>query len=295
MRKIIFGTDWGEDCDDVVAARILSRKHKAGEIELIGVGINTCIDESVASLDAFLATEGISVPVGIDKNALGLVTKVTYQKRLAQSGLARITNADAEDGVKLYRRLIAEADGKVEIVEVGFLQILAGLIESEADEISPLCGIDLMREKVAKVWSMAGAFDKEVGREYNIHKSELTRKAAYTVVTKCPVPITFLGFEVGYPVITGGEAVLREGDVLLDAMRDYGAAKGRNSWDPMTALLAVIGDEEKAGYDTVRGTVTVNAENGENRFTKDENGLHKYIVKKFDDSFYQKAVNDLIV
>ena len=95
--------------------------------------------------------------------------------------------------------------------------------------------------------------------------------------------------------MTGGEAVLKEGDVLLDAMRDYGAAKGRNSWDPMTAVLAVIGDEEKAGYDSVRGTVTVNPENGENSFIKSDDGLHKYIIKKFDDSYYAKAVNDLIV
>ena len=29
MRKFIFGTDWCEDCDDVVALRILSRYHKA--------------------------------------------------------------------------------------------------------------------------------------------------------------------------------------------------------------------------------------------------------------------------
>lgn len=294
MRKIIFGTDWGEDCDDVVAARVLARKHKEGEIELVGVGINTCVDDSVASLDSFFASEGVSVPVGIDKNALGLVNKITYQKRLAESGLARITNADAEDGVKLYRRILAESDSPVEILEVGFLQILAGLIESEADEISPLCGVELMRRKVAKVWSMAGKYDENGGREYNIHKSALTRKAAYTVVEKCPVPITFLGFEVGYPVVTGGESVLCEGDRLLDAMRDYGASKGRNSWDPMTALLAVIGDEEKAGYETVRGTVTVDVESGANFFEKNENGLHTYVVKKFDDEYYSNAINTII-
>ena len=63
----------------------------------------------------------------------------------------------------------------------------------------------------------------------------------------------------------------------------------------MTALLAVIGDEEKAGYNTVRGTVTVNPENGENSFIKSKDGLHSYVVKRFDDSYYQKAINDLIV
>ena len=295
MRKIIFGTDWGEDCDDVVALRILAKKHKAGEIKLLGIAINTCIDESVASLDAFLVSEGIEqLPIGIDRAATELCQKITYQKRLAASGKARITNADAEDGVKLYRRLLAEADEPIEILEVGFLQILAGLLESKADEISPLSGVELVRAKVAKVWSMAGKFDENGGREYNIYKSALTRKAAFTVATKCPVPITFLGFEVGKPVITGGESVLKEGDVLLDAMRDYGAAKGRNSWDPMTAVLAIIGDEEKAGYDVVRGTMSVDVESGANCFVKSENGTHAYVVKKYDDTYYSNMINAII-
>lgn len=295
MRNFIFGTDWGEDCDDVVAMRILARKHKAGEIKLLGIAINTCIDESVASLDAFLVSEGVEqLPIGVDRGATELCKKITYQKRLAASGKARITNADAEGGVKLYRRILAEAIEPVEIIEVGFLQILAGLLESEADEYSPLGGVELVRTKVAKIWSMAGKFDEDGGREYNIYKSELTRKAAATVVEKCPVPITFLGFEVGAPVITGGDSVLKEGDVLLDAMRDYGNGHGRNSWDPMTALLAVIGDEEKAGYDVVRGTVSVDVESGASYFTRSENGSHAYVVKKHDDTYYSNMINEII-
>ena len=54
MREFIFGTDWWTDCDDLAAMRILLRAHKKGEIKLLGVGINACMDKSVASLDAFL-------------------------------------------------------------------------------------------------------------------------------------------------------------------------------------------------------------------------------------------------
>ena len=294
MRKFIFGTDWGEDCDDVVALRILARKHNAGEIELLGIVINTCIDESAASLDGFLATDGISLPIGIDRSATQLCKNITYQKRLASYAKNYLSNDNAEDGVKLYRRILAEATEPVEIIEVGFLQVLAGLIESEADEISPLSGVELVRAKVKKVWSMAGKFDEDGGREYNIYKAAVTRKAADVVVKKCPVPITFLGFEVGLPVITGGDSVLKEGDPLLDAMRDYGRGHGRNSWDPMTVLLAVIGDEEKAGYDVVRGTMSVDVESGANYFARSENGLHAYVVKKFDDTYYGDAINKII-
>ena len=295
MRKIIFGTDWGEDCDDVVALRILARKHKAGEIKLIGIAINTCIDESVASLDAFLVSEGIEkLPIGIDRAATELCQKITYQKRLAESGMARISNDDAEDGVRLYRRLLAEATEPIEIIEVGFLQILGGLLESEADDISPLSGVELVKKKVTKIWSMAGAFLDDSYIEYNIRKSEATRKGADSVVRKSPVPVTFLGSEVGKPVISGGESVLKDGDVLLEAMRDYRAEKGRNSWDPMTVILAIIGDEEKAGYNVVRGTMSIDVESGANSFEKSEDGLHSYVVKKFDDNYYANEVNKLI-
>jgi len=295
MKKIIFGTDWGEDCDDVVALRLLARKHKAGEIELLGVAINTCIDESVASLDGFLASEGLSLPIGIDRSATGLCGYITYQKRLAEYASKYKSNDSAEDGVALYRRLLSESVVPVEIVEVGFLQILAGLLESEGDEYSDLNGVELVRAKVKKVWSMAGKYDGDGGKEYNICKSEFTTKAADTVARKCPVPITFLGMEVGLSVKTGGSWVLKEGDLLLDAMRDYGTGNGRSSWDPMTALLAVIGDEQKAGYTAVRGTLHVDIDSGANHFTPSENGPHAYVVKNFEDTYYSNAINEIIV
>jgi len=59
MRNLILGTDWWTDCDDVVALRILARAHKSGDICIKGIGINGCMEFSVASLDGFLKTEGV--------------------------------------------------------------------------------------------------------------------------------------------------------------------------------------------------------------------------------------------
>ena len=70
MRHLLLGTDWGEDCDDAVAVRILARKHKAGEIDLCGIGVNTRFAESVPALVAFLEREGVHVPIGIDRDCL---------------------------------------------------------------------------------------------------------------------------------------------------------------------------------------------------------------------------------
>ena len=49
MRNIILGTDWGEDCDDAVAVRVLTRSHKAGKINFIGAGINTHTPDAAPS------------------------------------------------------------------------------------------------------------------------------------------------------------------------------------------------------------------------------------------------------
>ena len=67
------------------------------------------------------------------------------------------------------------------------------------------------------------------------------------------------------------------------------------SWDPMLVLLALTGDESLAGYDTVQGVASLNANNGENNFSRCENGNHKYVIKKNDneyiETYYEEFIN----
>ncbi|MBQ8746804.1 MAG: hypothetical protein IJZ08_02945 [Clostridia bacterium] len=294
MRTFILGTDWGSDCDDVVAVRILTRAVHAGKIRLAGVIINHVMTDSAASLDGFLHREGLKdVPIGIDKKARDLTERVSYQKRLAQYAVRYKSNEDAEDGVKLYRRLLAQAEDKVEIAEIGFLHVVADLLESEADEISPLTGRELVRDKVARIWSMAGKWDEDGGREYNIFCTPCTRAGAYAFVESCPVPVTFLGFEIGADVISGRG--LAKDDLLYAAMCDHGSPNGRLSWDPMLADLAVTGDAEVAGYTAVQGTARIDRETGANHFTEDAAGLHSYVVRKYDPAWYEARLERAIL
>ncbi|MBQ4136545.1 MAG: hypothetical protein IJD67_00400 [Clostridia bacterium] len=291
MRKIILGTDWGLDCDDVVAVRILARAHKQGRIKLCGVVINHFLENSVASLDGFLESEGIhALPLGIDRSITSGEGK--YQAHLAKRAVSYSSNDDAEDGIRLYRRLLAESDGKVEIAEIGFLQALAGLIQSKPDDISDKSGVELMREKVDKLWIMAGKWDDEIGKEYNFNYNPITRAAASVVCALAPVPITFLGFEIGVDVISGSK--LDADDVLYIAMVDHGSVNGRSSWDPMLALLAVNGSEEDSGYSIVHGRASADAKSGDNTFVRDENGPHAYVVRKFAPEYYADAIDGFI-
>ena len=292
MKKIILGTDWWSDCDDAVALRLVTRAAKERKIELLGVCINACMDYSVASLRGFLEADGIyNIPLGIDRSAIGYegLRLARYQKRLAMDFAPDVTNDDADTGVRLYRRLLAEAVGKVEIMEIGFLGVLNELLLSGGDDISEKSGLELVRSKVQKIWVMGGKWDEDGGLEHNFSLNERTRSAAHDFCILCPVPVTFLGFEVGLGVITGGG--LDKNDHLFRVMNDYNAPDGRHSWDPMLVMMALIGDEKDAGYTYVSGTASVDADTGANHFALSDDGMHRFVRKKHAREFYEDQIN----
>lgn len=289
MKHLILDTDWWTDCDDAVAIRLLCRAHQAGEIRLDGVVIDACMSDSVPSMDAFFRYEKIELPIGLDREATDFGGRPSYQARLAGSPLALRRNEDAENGVSLYRRLLAEAEEPVEILSIGFPNVLAALLESKPDAFSPFDGAALVRKKVKRLWMMAGKWDENPGKENNFARNARSRVASAKVLAGWQTPVTFLGFEVGASVKTGG--ILSPEDPLGQVLRDHGSANGRSSWDPMTALLAVIGDENAAGYRVVRGTASVDPETGLNSFVENENGMHAYVVKRYDDAYYADEIN----
>lgn len=289
MRNFILGTDFGEDSDDCVAVRILARAHKKGEINLLGIGINTLTEYSAPALYTFLKKEGVTCEIGIDKGNTQQLRHVTYQKRLAKE--TDKTNDDFYDAVRLYRKLIAESDGPVEILEIGFLQVICGALMSKGDDISPKSGMELFKEKVSHIWIMGGRWSEQGGREYNLNEFQFARDASHTFVSNCPNKITFLGWEIGSCLITGDN--LDKDDFLHIALEDHGSGNGRESWDPMLAVLALHGSPERAGYGKVVGTATVD-ENGLNYFEEKADGNHEYVVKIHADEYYKKQINDLI-
>ena len=293
MREFILGTDWWDDCDDAVALRILLRSTKINETRLIGVGINACMEYSAASVEGFMNLEGVSgIPVGIDITGTDYGGVAPYQKTLAAHSVNIKKNSDAEDAVKLYRRVIANADSKVEIIEIGFLTVIAAALKSGADEFYGGDGVSLFKEKVSKVWIMAGNWSADGGLENNIIRTPRTIAAARDLLALCPVPVTFLGYEVGEDVITGGK--LDKSDFLHRVMKEHGSEGGRSSWDPMTALLAVIGDEEKAGYSLIRGRAEVDPLSGANHFIPFKNGPHGYVMKKYGNGYYRDLIDERI-
>lgn len=293
MRKFIVGTDWWTDCDDVIAMRLLARAAKKGEIALLGVVQNACMPYSAASLQGFLQYEGIfDLPQGIDLQANDFGRKPPYQEGLALRSKASLKNEEAEDAVKLYRRLLANACEKIELIELGYPQVLAHLLQSSADEISPQSGAELVAEKVEKLWIMAGKWDDNPGKENNFARNRRARHGAHILCNAWPTPITFLGWEVGYDVITGKR--LKKSDLLYNVLVDTNCEKGRCSWDPMLALMAIIGSEEKAGYRLIKGRACVEEETGCNTFVRNSAGRHGYVIRKMAPGWYEEMIENAI-
>ncbi len=292
--QFILGTDWWDDCDDAVAIRVLTRFCKADKARLLGVAINACMPISVKSLDAYLNNEGMgNVTIGVDSEATDFGGTPMYQKRLSEMPGNFRCNEDCFDGVELYRTLLAKTEEKVDIIEIGYHQILANLLKSKPDHISELTGLELVARKVRKLWVMAGKWnDLEYGKSNNFARNQRSIAGANYICDNWPTTITFLGHEAANSVITGGE--LDKNDVLYKIMADFGTPEGRSSWDPMLVYLACINDEEKAGFKYVSGKASVEADTGINHFAIDENGKHRFVIKKFADEVYERIINDII-
>ena len=283
MRKFILDSDWWTDCDDAVAIRLLCNAHRQKEVALLGINVDACMPCSIASLDVFTRNCGVEIPLGLAHDAVDFPGKPPYQEHLANSGKALRNNTDVPESLDFYRQILKNSeDGSVEILSIGFTQELARVLREPEDAA-------LVRRKVSHLWIMAGKWDEEGGREYNFCRNPLTRCSGHELCAHWPTPITFLGWEVGFDVITG--AGLPENDLLRQVMSDHGSVDGRASWDPMLVLLALIGDPERAGYRCVRGRASVDASDGSNTFAESADGPHRYVVKVRSNDFYAAAIN----
>ncbi|MBQ8641432.1 MAG: hypothetical protein IJ480_04380 [Clostridia bacterium] len=294
-RTVILGTDWWTDCDDAAAIRIACRADKAGLWHLSGVICNACMEYSAASLNAFLTSEGYGdLPLGIDLAAVDYGRNPPYQKTLAENlPHAVLSNEELPDGLALYLRLLEEAEGPAEILEIGYPQVLAALC-AHPD------GYRYLTEKVSCLWMMAGNWEKDgTGVENNFARGPRSRKAAAYLLEHCPCPIVFLGWETGASVISGKPETISDDpvsggaettDPLRMAFIAHGSRNGRSSWDPMLVLLALTNDVEKAGYTLRRGYASVDPETGENRFRYAKDGPHGYVVKTMPDGWYEEKL-----
>lgn len=149
MKKIIIDTDLGSDCDDVAALALANIYETAGRCEVLGVTYTTSLPWGPIAIDAVNCYYGHKYRIGKTKrtNFLGNESTSKYAKELATTFANN--GIQVEDAVTLTRTLLQAQDAKeVTLIYIGQLNNLSDLLDSNADEISDLNGVELVKQKV---------------------------------------------------------------------------------------------------------------------------------------------------
>lgn len=289
---VIFDTDIGNDCDDVLAMAMLHSLASRQEVDLLAVTItkdHPLAARYVSALNQYYRRPGI--PIGVVRDGktreagkfLPLVERQENGKYLYPVGPTLGKPAGVPDAVTVLRRTLAMArDQSVSVVQVGFSTNLARLLESPADALSPLAGVDLVKAKVKELSIMAGAFQKidgKIHKEYNVVEDIAScRKLA----EKWPTPIYWSGFEVGLAITYPAESILRDfaytpKHLVAESYIVYEPPPhNRPCWDLTSALFVARPDRGYFGL-SKPGRVTVK-EDGETLFTEEPNGRDRYLT-----------------
>lgn len=205
--RLIFDTDMGNDCDDAMALAVIHALQNRGACELLAITLTNPDPRAGRFTDAINTFYGRpDIPIGVNPSSpnpgpsrfLAAVADFPhdFDPERAPSALAL-----------LRRTLAAAEDQSIVVVQVGFFTNLAALLESPADEWSPLTGLELVRAKVRLLSLMAGAFHPVNGDnyfpEYNV-KFDVV--AAQKVAAHWPTPAIWSGAEIGeairYPAVS---------------------------------------------------------------------------------------------
>ena len=262
---LIFDTDMGNDVDDALALAVIHTLERRGACELLAVTSTKDHPKSAAFIDALNTFYGRpDIPVGVVVD--GVTPELGRFNGLADDYPHDLRSGeDAPKAVALLRETLAgQPDQSVTMVQVGFFTNFAALVESGPDDFSPLTGVELIQQKVAKLVVMAGAFQtirhNNRYREYNVFKHV---PPARIVAEKWPTPIVWSGFEIGIAATYPWMSIMEDYEnvdphPIKEAYLAYVPEKphDRPTWDLTAVLHSVYPDR---GYFRLspRGKVTI--------------------------------------
>jgi len=295
--SIIFDSDIGPDYDDVGAIALLHALADSGEAKILATIASNKYEGIAAVLNVYNTYfKRPDIPIGVP---VGAAVDMRDGQHWTDTILAKYphtikNNSDVPDAVTVYRKVLSQQpDQSVTIVTVGFLTNLDKLLNSKADDISPLSGKELVTQKVKLLVSMAGKFPE--GREFNVFQDST---ASVAVFNNWPTKIIFSGFEIGWNVKTGlplsqNESI--ENSPVKDVFRicipqSKDDSQGRMSWDETAVLVAVRGYDPY--YTLQSGKIKVAAD-GSNTWDSTGSG-QDYLVEKQSPQEVQQLIEQLM-
>ena len=290
--KVIFETDIGNDVDDALALDMLYKYVEWGQVDLLAVMINKDAPAPAEYMDIMNTWYGhTDIPVGIVRGGSDdpwgqyaqKVVDLKNEDGTPMFARSRKSYDDLPDAHLLYRQILAkQPDASVVIATVGFSTNLARLLDTPADEYSPLTGKELVAKKVKFLSAMAGNISELEHHEYNVVKD---LPAAIKVFAEWPTEIVVSPFEVGRAIKYPGESI--ENDFtwapkhpMVEAYKAYlPMPYDRPTWDLTSVLYAVEGDSWFTMSEPGRIEIT---QEGSSVFTSSPDGNVRYM--KVDDA-----------
>lgn len=288
--NLVVVTDMYADCDDAAAVAIAARLHQLGECSLKAVVTDTPVNYAAGATRAILDAYGLtSIPVGAYQGSVGpggtAPDDPHWTKTLATQFKGGISRISFDNDVNVLRTTLVNTSSKVVVCAVGLQTVIDRLLQSPADGISALNGIDLVKAKVARLVVMGGGFATGPGgSNYNFQQNPAAASAAFAN-WPAEVPVIIHGEDIGGDVPCGPpvassivtspvKRAFSSNPALLDANGK------RSSWDPLAVLYAVRGNSANwYKFVGMGGENVVNPTTGVNQYYSTDFKNHWFLRK----------------
>lgn len=298
-QPVIIDTDNDSDCGDAAALGLLLQLEALGECRVIAVTVASENTKAAPCTRVMFNYAGRSaVPLGalqdtgrITSSGSNYDSTVVTNLGVANSVSTAAVRTDYSSAVTVMRTALAALSGqKAKIIVIGTVTNVSDLLDSAADGISALNGVDLVTAKVSEFHVMGGAFPTSDIDEHNI-TFDVT--SANNFATKTPVPVYWQGYHIGD---TFNTAPPTYGDPSRDPFWLAFTASSlttAKSYDQMAVLAAV---RPTAGYFTYTGPgdVTFSSGVGNTAWSSNAAGKHSYSSKAISDGAFTTLINALL-
>jgi hypothetical protein len=162
--NVIIDSDLSHNADDAGDQAMMWALAAQGKVNVLAVIISSTNDYSAPVARAIATYYGHpNVPIGANHsnipNDYAAYASYYSQQVAARFGNPSDTRANYPDAITVYRRALAAApNNSVYILSGGFYYPIMQLLQSGPDSISPLTGLQLVAQKVARLIIVAGSF-----------------------------------------------------------------------------------------------------------------------------------------
>lgn len=290
--KIIYDTDLGVDSDDLMDLTLLHNLMNNGDCELIGVCASTSDTWSSGALGAINTSFARpNIPVGARTSGFVYANDIYGGAIIAVN--SRWTGT-VQNATTLYRTLLAAADdNSVTIIAAGPMGNISDLLNSSADGISALNGVQLTRKKVREMVIPAGVYPSSASP--HSHNFAVDPTTANNMAATATCPMVFVDDNIGLvenAVPTPNNAtftgrlygVIRPNETVYVGWNRYNTTTGssyRPCWAQNAIMYACFGLTK--GYDTffsrtINGSVSINAGTGATTWNTSPIKEHSYLT-----------------